>query len=172
MIVIEGQCEAQYVDNLIDKDWTYISVVTDCCNNLENIEHSVKKFPLVICSANSWINQMKQQSAQIDKILLNERQQQLRNNLEDGTGGEDCYSCVNSTADVDSYCTGGEDCYSYVKCTADVDSYSTGGEDCYSYVKSTADVGSYGTGDEDCYSCVNSTADVDSYGTGGKVCYS
>ena len=47
-IVIEGQSEAQYVENLIDKDWTYISVVTDCCNNLVNIEHSVKKFPLVI----------------------------------------------------------------------------------------------------------------------------
>ena len=47
-LVIEGQSEAQYVDNLIDKDWAYISVVTDCCNNLENIEHSVNKFPLVI----------------------------------------------------------------------------------------------------------------------------
>ena len=75
-IVIEEHDEAQYVDNMIDKDWAYISVVTDCCTNLDNIEHSVKKFPLVICSANSWLNQMEQQSAQIDQILLNERQQQ------------------------------------------------------------------------------------------------
>ena len=42
-MVIEGQDEAQYVENLIDQDWAHISVVTDCCNNLVNIEHSVKK---------------------------------------------------------------------------------------------------------------------------------
>ena len=167
-IVIEGQGEAQYVENLIDKDWAYISVVTDCCYNLVNIENSVKKFPVVICSA----NQLKRQSAQIDQILMNERQQQLRNNLEDGTGGEDCYSCVNSTADVDSYGSGGEDCYSCVNSTADVDSYGTGGEDCYSCVNSTVDVDSYGSGGEDCYSCVNSTVDVNSYGSGDEDCYS
>ena len=60
-IVIAAQGEAQYVENLIDKDWAYISAVTDCCNNLVNIEHSVKKFPLEICSANSRILQMKRQ---------------------------------------------------------------------------------------------------------------
>ena len=94
----------------MDKDRAYISIETDCCNNLENIEHSVKKFPLVICSANSMLNQMKRQSTQIDQILMNERQQQLPNNLEDNTGNEDCHSCVDSTGGVDSYGIGGENC--------------------------------------------------------------
>ena len=152
-IVIEGQGEAQYVENLIDKDWAYISVVTDCCYNLVNIENSVKKFPVVICSA----NQLKRQSAQIDQILMNERQQQLRNNLEDGTVGEACYSCVDSTADVDSYGSGGEDCYSCVNSTADVDRYGSGGKGCYSYANSTGGFDSYGTSVEDCFSCVDST---------------
>ena len=138
-IVIEGQDEAQDVENLIDQDWAYISVFTDCCNNLENIEHSVKRFPLVTCSANSRLNQMKRQSAQIDQILMNERQQQLRNNLGDNTGSEDCFRCVDSTGSGDSYRSGGEDCYSCVNSTADVDSYGSGGEDCYSCMNSTAD---------------------------------
>ena len=89
-----------------------------------------------------------------------------------GTGGEDCYSCVNSTGGVNSYGTGGEDCYSCVNSTADVDSYGTGGEDCYSCVNSTADVDSYGAGGADCYSCVNSTGGVNSYGSSDEDCFS
>ncbi|MEW8545650.1 MAG: hypothetical protein AB2693_19180 [Candidatus Thiodiazotropha sp.] len=70
-VVIDGQAEAQAIEQLINNDWSYIATVTDCRDELVDIQQSLRdQKPLSESSSSITVtedrfNQMIQMTAQM-----------------------------------------------------------------------------------------------------------
>ena len=79
LVVIEGQEGAQEIEQLMDEDWSYIAEVTECCDDLLEIQQSLQdqKSPSEnwssITVTEDRFNQMIQMTAQMQQVLIGQQ---------------------------------------------------------------------------------------------------
>ena len=88
-VVIEGQEGAQEIEQLMEEDWSYIAEVTECCDELLEIQQSLQdqKSPSENWSSiiviEDRFNQMIQMTAQMQQVLIEQQQiQQQQSQME------------------------------------------------------------------------------------------